>query len=69
MALHPADQEPNVAGLVWIVQDFLPQDFRGSLVQYQNKRSEAARKTEMEKLFAGGGALPVVFSHCVIVTS
>lgn len=50
-------QLANTARVTKIVQDFLPQDFRGSLVQYQNKRSEAARKAEMDKLLHGGGTV------------
>jgi hypothetical protein len=60
--MHVADlmekfQLANTARVTKIVQDFLPQDFRGSMVQYQNKRSEAARKSEMEKLLQGGGTV------------
>lgn len=50
-------QLANTARVTKIVQDFLPQDFRGSMVQYQNKRSEASRKAEMEKLLQGGGTV------------
>jgi hypothetical protein len=50
-------QLANTARVTKIVQDFLPQDFRGSMVHYQNKRSEASRKAEIEKLLHDGGTV------------
>lgn len=40
-----------------IVQDFLPKDFRATMVAHQHEKGEKARKAEVEKLLSKGGTI------------
>lgn len=39
------------------VASFMPQDFRGTLIQMQRERSEAKRQLEVEELVKGGASI------------